>query len=198
MRVPSVQNAPGKSTEFQALAPAEGLSSNPQQMASPSDHLTKVLKTDAAGNLSGWIEALGVDSSYKPPVVERPIKPVACFYVLLRDQEPQAKPQYHRAVYLMQRTLKDFTSSIAGKWNLEPTKILRTLRILESGLEVEFDDDVIRELAEGQDFIMNVVEVQNPVKREWEMSMDVVVDSDDLGATQNVVHTEGYELRLMF
>ena len=188
MKVPSGQNASGQSTEIHSLAPAD-VPPNPQQLASPPDQLTKVPKTDAAGNLSGWIQALGVDSSYEPPVVERPIKPVACFYVLLRDQAPPAKTKYHRAVYLMKRTLKDFTNSIAGKWNLEPTKIMRTLRILESGLEVEMDDDVIRELAEGQDFIMDVAEVHDPVKREWEMSVDVVVDSDDLSATQNVVYT---------
>lgn len=64
------------------------------------------------------------------------------------------------------------------------------------------DDDVIRELSEGQDLIMEISEVRNSassqLKREWEMSVDVVVDSDNASGTQNVVQTEGYELRLMF
>jgi hypothetical protein len=198
----SAPNAPGQWAEYQALAPAEMQSSNPQQLASPPDQLTKVPKTDETGNLSGWIEALGVDSSYKPPLIERPIKPVACFYVLHRDASQPEKHEYYRAVYLMQRTLKDFTNSIASKWNLEPTKIMRSLHVLNHGLQIEMDDDVIRELAEGQDIIMEIVEVKNTgtsqAKREWEMSIDVAVDSDNATGTQNVVHTEGYELRLMF
>jgi len=181
--------------DFQSMPP-EVQSSNPQQLASPPDQLTKIPKTDDTGSLTGWIEALGVDSSYKPPM-ERPIKPIACFYVQCRDPSLPERPEYYRAIYLMQRTLKDFTHAIAAKWNMEPTKIIRTLHVLERGLQVEIDDDVIRELAEGQDIIMEIAHVRNPVKREWEMSLDVAVDGDS-GRPQNVVHTEGYELRLMF
>jgi len=188
----------GGQWDFQSLAPTDVTSSNPQQLASPPDQLTKIPRTDDAGTLSGWIEALGVDSSYKPPIMERLIKPVACFYILHRDPAQPDRHEYYRAVYLMQRTLKDLTNSIAVKWNLEPTRILRTLHVLDRGLEVEMDDDVVRELAEGQDLIMEITEVQNQVKREWDMSVDVVVDNDNSSGTQNVVQTEGYELRLMF
>ncbi|EDN95155.1 hypothetical protein SS1G_11030 [Sclerotinia sclerotiorum 1980 UF-70] len=149
-----------------------------------------------AGSLSGWIEALGVDPSYNPPVIEQPVKPAACFYVLRRDTAQPGKHEYHRAIYLMQRTLKDFIDAIALKWKIEPTKIMRTLRVLDSGLQVEMDDDVVRELSEGQDFILEVQVSPTPVKREWEM--DVTVDNDNAGATQNVVPSEGYELRLFF
>jgi hypothetical protein len=197
----SAPNAPGQWAELHQLAPADVQSSNPQQLASPPDQLTKIQKTAVTGSLCGWIEALGVDSSYKPPV-ERPIKPVACFYILHRDPTRPEKHEYYRAVYLMQRTLKDFTNSIASKWNLEPTKIVRTLHVLERGLQAEMDDDVIRELDEGQDIIMEIAELRNSAqsqpKREWEMSVDVAVDSDNTSGTQNVVHSEGYELRLMF
>ncbi|KUJ14774.1 uncharacterized protein LY89DRAFT_122111 [Mollisia scopiformis] len=195
----SAPNQPGQWGEYQPLAPADVQSSNPQQLASPPDQITKVPKTDEAGNLSGWIEALGVDSSYKPPVLDRPIKPVASFYILHRNPNQPDKPEYYRAVYIMQRTLRDFTNAIASKWSLEPTKILRTLHVLDRGLQVEVDDDVIREMAEGQDIIMEIADVRSSqVKREWEMSIDVAVDSDNASGTQNVVQTEGYELRLMF
>jgi hypothetical protein len=172
---------------------------NPQQLASPPEQLTKVPKTDDAGSLSGWIEALGVDSSYRPPI-ERPIKPVACFYILHRDPASPEKHEYYRAVYLMQRTLKDFTSSIAAKWSLDLTKINRVLHILQKGLEVEVDDDVIRELAEGQDMILEILPSRpEPPKREWEMSVDVVAADSDSGTTQMpVVSTEGFELKLLF
>jgi len=191
-------NAPGPWTDFQSIGAPEA-PINPQ-LTNSADQLTKVPKADGTGSLTGWIEALGVDNTYKPPT-ERAIKPVACFYILHRDPAQPEKTEYYRAVYLMQRTLKDFTNAIAAKWNLEPTKVLRTLHVLERGLQVEMDDDVIRELSEGQDLILEIVHVENqpqPLKREWEMSIDVAVDSDNVSGSQNVVHTEGYELRLMF
>lgn len=190
-------SAPGPWNDFQSMGTADIQSSNPQQIASPPDQLTKVRKTDDNGNLSGWIEALGVDSSYKPPP-ERTIKPVACFYILRRDPHQPEKHEYFRAVYLMQRTLKDFTNGIATKWDIEPTKILRTLHVLSRGLQVEVDDDFVRELVEGQDITMEISEVRNQVKREWDMSLEVSVDSDNASGSQHVTHTEGYELRLMF
>ncbi|KAJ8063869.1 hypothetical protein OCU04_007723 [Sclerotinia nivalis] len=183
-------------TDYHNLPSGDFQNQNPQHLASPPDQLTKVPKSGDAGSLSGWIEALGVDSSYNPPVIEQPVKPVACFYVLRRDPAQPGKHEYHRAIYLMQRTLKDFTNAIALKWKIEPTKIMRTLRVLDSGLQVEMDDDVVRELSEGQDFILEVQASQTPVKREWEM--DVTVDNDNAGATQNVAQSEGYELRLFF
>ncbi|RDW77277.1 hypothetical protein BP6252_05330 [Coleophoma cylindrospora] len=190
-------NIGGQWSEFKTIAPIENPGQNVLQTGIAPEQATKVPTRDEAGNLSGWIEALGVDPSYQPPA-ERLIKPVACFYVLYRD--PQSSSNYYRAIYLMQRTLKDFTNGIASKWNLEPTKVLRTLHVLgDRNLEVEMDDDVIRELAEGQDLVMEIAEVYQspqPVKREWEMAVDAV-DSDTT-ATQSVVQTRGYELRFMF
>jgi hypothetical protein len=191
---------PAQSTQwagFHQITAADVQGPNPQHLASPPDQLTKIPKNDDTGSLSGWIEALGVDSAYRPPA-ERSIKPVACFYILHPDPSNPDKHEYYRAVYLMQRTLKDFTNSVALKWNLEPTKIKRTLHVLEKGLEVEVDDDVIRELSEGQDMIMEISQVDSSqFKREWEMAVDVAVDSD-AGATQTVIHNNGYELRLIF
>ncbi len=170
---------------------------NPQQLASPPDQLTKIRKTDDTGSLSGWIEALGVDSAYRPPA-EPPIKPVACFYIVNREPSQPEKHEYYRAIYLMQRTLKDFTNGVALKWNLEPMKIKRTIRVLQKGLEVEVDDDVIRELSEGQDMIMEISHMDSSqVRREWEMAIDVAVDGD-AAPTQTAVHQDGYELRLIF
>jgi hypothetical protein len=152
---------------------------------------------DDSGNLSGWIEALGVDSSYKPPVVDHAIKPVACFYIRRRDAAQPDKHEYYRAIYLLERTLKAFTSCIAAKWNLDTSKILRTVHTTERGFQVEMDDDVVRELAEGQDITMEITLVKNPplseLKREWDMSLD----SESTSGTQGI-HDEGYEIKLTF
>ena len=176
-----------------------------------SNQPTRINKTDDAGNLSGWIEALDVDSSYRPQQTDRP-KPVACFYVLRRNmQNPttvngsvnginaangtHSPLELHRALYLSRKTLHEFVGRIAAKWNLDPTKVARTVRVLPQGLEVEMDDDAIAELPEGQDMVLDILEGQasslqenGTVKKEWEMS----VDMDGAGSRT------AYELRLSF
>lgn len=190
----SASGQPGQWSEFHPIAHADVQASNPQQPACPSDHLTRVSRMDNGGGWNGWIEALGVDPSYKPPS-ERPVRPVACFYVLNRDPAHPEKQEYYRAVYLMQRTLKAFVHSVAAKWKLEPAKILRVFRALPRGLDVEVDDDVIREIAEGQDMVMEISRIDVPeVKNEWDAAMNIAID----GVTPNVVHIDGYELRLIF
>lgn len=188
--------------DFHGVHGSDVQASNPQHLASPPDQLTKIPKIDDAGGLSGWIEALGVDASYRPPA-EKPIKASACFYIQCRDAAPSEKPSYYKAVYLAQRTLEDLKARIAAKWNFEPSSIFGTIHVLSRGIEVEMDDDVVREMAEGQDIIMEMTKVaapKIPVTREWEM----VVDSDEQAdaaneaATQNVAQQDGYEIRLIF
>ncbi|KAH8819559.1 CP2 transcription factor [Xylogone sp. PMI_703] len=191
-RAGSVPNTSSHWPDFQSMGSAEVLSANPQNLASPPDHPTKIPKADKTGSLSSWIEALGVDPSYKPPA-EQPVRPVACFYILRRDPSEMEKHDYHRAVYIRQRTLKDFAEATAAKWNLDPSKIQRIVHVLDRGLQVDIDDDVIRELAEGQDLVMEVHQVQiaSPaVKHEWDMPVD--------GDQQDAVHAQGYELRFFF
>jgi len=200
-----INNAPIRpSSPWTGLVPVAegGVHSNPQHLASPPDQLTKIPRdtSDAGDSLSGWIEALGVDPSYKPPV-ETPIKHVACFYILHRDPNELTKREYYRAVYLAQRSLKDFTNSIAVKWNIDATRIRRTLHILPRGLEIEVDDDVIRELSEGQDIIMEIAFTQSPtsIKGEWEMSdVNDATGNDSADSTTTRNPADGYELRLFF
>ncbi|KAJ0384168.1 hypothetical protein COL922a_008963 [Colletotrichum nupharicola] len=160
-----------------------------------SDQPTKVSKTDDAGNLSGWIEALGVDPSYRPPP-ERVAKPVACFYVIRPSPSEPEKRDYYRAIYLAQRNLKDFNYRVAAKWNIDPSKILRTVHVLDRGLEVEMDDDVIAELREGQDMRLEIKELADEVqpKREW----DMVVDPSEGDTMEQPSSQGGFELRLNF
>ncbi|KAG5984863.1 hypothetical protein E4U55_002790 [Claviceps digitariae] len=164
----------------------------------PSEQLSRVNRTDDTGTLSGWIEALGVDSSYRPPS-EQMEKPVACFYVQHVDRPDLDKPSYHRAVYLSKRTVEEFNGRIAKKWGIPPCKILRSIHVLPQGLEVEVDDDVVRELKEGQDMRMEIEEVrEQPVqmKCEWEMSVD---DGDTgKGSDGSASPTRGFVLRLTF
>jgi hypothetical protein len=157
----------------------------------------QVKKADDDGNLSGWIETLGVDPSYRPPP-ERSVKPVACFYIQLQGKTGE-KPDFYRAIYPMQRTLEDFKNRIAAKWGLDSSIICRTVHVIKGGLEVEMDDDVIRELKEGQDMILEIEEtVEQPpaVKREWEMSLDASDESPPTDAPTTA--TKGLNLKLTF
>jgi hypothetical protein len=152
------------------------------------------------GTTSGWIEALDVDQTYQPPP-ERPVKPVACFYIQPRVIGHAPNDTFYRAIYLYRRTLKDFVNAAAMKCDIEPTQILRTIRISRDGLHILFDDDCIMELREGQDMTAEFSEMQpgSPMKpmREWNAgSTDIQCDGDL--STVETVHSTGYELRLLF
>ncbi|KAK4997700.1 hypothetical protein LTR66_002930 [Elasticomyces elasticus] len=175
--------------------------STPQQLASPPDQAVKVqTRSPTNGTLSGWIEALGVDYSYQPPP-ERVIKPVASFYIQPRITGKAPEDNYYRAVYLMQRTLKDFVTAVALKSNIEPTQVVRTVRISRAGLNILFDDESVHALREGQDMTAEFSELRphTPAlsQREWDSGpTDYQVDGDT-GAIENVT-TSGYELKLLF
>lgn len=156
---------------------------------------TRVNKRDAEGNLSGWIEALGVDPAYRPPPEIKP-KPAACFYVLRQQKEPSLGRQYYKAIYLMQRDLKEFNRRLCAKYGLDSSLIQRTIHTTQNGLEVEMDDDVIQELKEGQDmtFEIDTLEHQQAVKEEWEMSIDSS-GSANIPASQSA---KRFNIRLTF
>jgi len=150
--------------------------------------------------LSGWIEALGVDQTYQPPP-EPMLKPVACFFVQPRIAGRQPEDNYYRAVYLMERTVKALVSAIAMKINIEPTKVTRTIRVNQKGLQILMDDDAINVVPEQQDMTAEFHEIGTPpiqpLKREWDAGpTDIQVDGD-ISVIENVNST-GYELRLLF
>jgi hypothetical protein len=164
---------------------------------SPPDQ--QPIKIQISSPEPGWIEAVGIDHSYQPPP-ERPIQPVACFYVRPRVAGQPSNDNYYRAIYLMNRSLKDFTKALALKCNIEPTLVLQTYRVNRDGLHILFDDECIRELPEGQDMTAEfcLARPDSPVKskREWDGSIDVQCDGD-FTAIENV-NSVGYELKLLF
>ncbi|KAH7095223.1 CP2 transcription factor-domain-containing protein [Paraphoma chrysanthemicola] len=150
--------------------------------------------------LSGWIEALGVDQTYQPPP-EPMLKPVACFFVQPRIAGRQPDDNYYRAIYLMERTVKALVSGVAMKINVEPTKVTRTVRVNQKGLQILMDDDAITAIPEQQDMTAEFHEIGTPpvhhLKREWDAGpTDIQVDGD-ISVIENVNST-GYELRLLF
>ncbi|KAM0716978.1 hypothetical protein Q7P37_006830 [Cladosporium fusiforme] len=173
--------------------------SAPQQLASPPENQPIKIQTRSpkSGAISGWVEAVGIDTNYQPPP-ERVVKPAACVYVQPRFASKPPKDNYHRAVYLMNRTYKDFINAIGLKCDVEPTSIVRTVRISQNGLQVLFDDDCVRELPEGQDMTAEFAEVEESpgmASHAWD-DVDLQCDGDLSGI--NNITTSGYELRLLF
>lgn len=155
-----------------------------------------IKKTDGAGNLSGWIEALGVDPSYRPPP-EREVRPVACVYVVQQEGGDGRRGPY-RAVYLFQRTSAELKGRVAAKWDVDPGLIVGMTRVMPGGMEVEMDDDVVREVAEGQDMVLEVVETGSAVKTEWEMMIDTGDGEGEVDGEVEGQKGRGYELRFHF
>ncbi|KFY24270.1 hypothetical protein V491_02221, partial [Pseudogymnoascus sp. VKM F-3775] len=170
-------------------------SANSQHLAIPPDQFTKIPKMDDAGRLTGWIEALGVDDAYHPQQ-KHLVKSVACFYVLNRDATPVSKKLYYRAVYLTQRSLSDLLAGIGSKWGFDPSTVRRSLHVLTNGLEVEMDDEAVREMRDGQDMVLEVkkLSASTSTKREWEWEM--ALDEEEVEG--NSVEREMCEIRLLF
>jgi len=195
-------------------------SSNPQHLASPPDQPVKIqTRSPDNGTLSGWIESVGVDASYQPPP-ERVLKPgmfghssslvshnanalfkVACFYLQPRIAGKSPENNLHRAVYLMQRSLKDFVNAAATKCGIDPSQVLRTVRVNRRGLHIFMDDEAIQEMPEGQDMTAEFSEVSNSsqhkLNREWDAGpTDIQVDGELSTATN--IPSFGYELKLLY
>jgi hypothetical protein len=139
------------------------------------EQAVKVWKRESTGSLL----AVGVDTSYhapaptpikpgklNPPLFQRPTNnlTVACFYV----RSKHTPKEYHRAIYLMQRTVKDLVNGISNKFDVDPTSVTQVTHINSRGLHIVVDEDVVRELPEGQDMIVEFSPVQTdqPVKPE--------------------------------
>jgi hypothetical protein len=187
-----------RSTPQTATGDLKGMGGSVQAGADVPTKVQRPYSDDHA--LSGWIEALGVDQTYQPPP-EPMLKPVACFFVQPRFAGRQPDDNYFRAVYLMDRTVKELVAGIAMKMNVEPTKVTRTIRVNQKGLQIFMDDDAVNRIPEQQDMTAEFHEIGtppiHPMKREWDAGpTDIQVDGD-INVTANV-HSTGYELRLLF
>ncbi|BCR85633.1 grainyhead-like protein [Aspergillus chevalieri] len=123
----------------------------------------KVQRISADPNVStGYIEAVDIDPTYRPPA-EHPPKPIACFYLRFPRNETQ-KDDFYRAVYLSERTVSDLMEKISHKQLLDPSRVVRVLHVKENGLKIMVDDDVVRELPDGQDMDVEISETSDALE----------------------------------
>ncbi|KAL4810553.1 CP2 transcription factor-domain-containing protein [Aspergillus unguis] len=121
-------------------------------------HPVKVQRVPSgnACNPMGYIEAVDIDPTYRPPAERRP-RPIACFYVRFPKNDHR-EDEYYRAVYLTERTVRDLMDKISVKQRIDPQRIMRVLLVRENGLRIMVDDDVVRELPDGQDMVAEISE----------------------------------------
>lgn len=121
---------------------------------------------------------------------------VACFYVRHKD----SGDSYYRAVYLMQRTVKDLINAISEKFHVDSTCVMRVTHLNSKGLQIIVDEEVVRELPEEQDMIVEFSKIhhEQPVKSETReiIGSDIMVDGD-MGALENM-YTDGLEMWLNY
>lgn len=111
---------------------------------------------------------------------------MACFYVRQKD----SSKEYYRAIYLMQRSVKDLINTISEKFHIDPHRVTQVTHVNARGLQIIVDEDVVRELPEGQDMIVEFAPLQSevPVKPEFvaPAATQVMVDGD-IAPTEMVI-----------
>ena len=161
-----------------------------------SNSAVKVPRSHTTDNPASWFEAYGVDPLYKAPP-ERSNKPIASFYVLIKVPGIVPENDYYRAVYLMERTVKDLITNIAVKCGVDPTQVVHTIRINPKGLKIVVDDEVVRELPEGQDMIVEFAEVDTSLGFKKETGSTASTPRAG-GTPTNNITLKAREMRLVY
>ncbi|CAG8304622.1 unnamed protein product [Penicillium olsonii] len=127
---------------------------NLEATTSPTANLNQAPSVQMAG---GPLPVVGIDPTYVPPS-ESPSKPIACFYMRLGGAGQQTQ-DYYRALYLSERTTCALADRIAEKYNVDRTRIDHIIYINEKGIRIKIDDDVVRQIPEGQDIVMEINQI---------------------------------------
>jgi hypothetical protein len=138
------------------------------------------------------IKAIDIDPEYRPPV-ERPPKPskfpqwtlwllalmfctAACFYVRFW-RNGERPPDYYHAIYLAERTVRNLVKKVSEKQNFDPARVTRIIHVNKDGTPITVDDDVVRDIPDGQDVVANIYEATSP---------DVCGDGGHAGASMEI------------
>lgn len=70
---------------------------------------------------------------------------------------------YYHAIYLTERTVRDLMGKISEKQMIDRKELAGVFHLNRNGLRILVDDDVVRELPEGQDMIVEVSEASSIV-----------------------------------
>lgn len=73
----------------------------------------------------------------------------------------QKGEDYYHAIYLLERTANGLIETVARKCRFDPARISRALVIRGNGFNIVLDDDVVREMPEGQDMTVEFSELED-------------------------------------
>ncbi|KAJ5749050.1 uncharacterized protein N7511_010746 [Penicillium nucicola] len=145
----------GDFSSAEVLMPSPESSNPSENSPHPFSRSTTIQKNPSTDQIPrGFLEAVGIDSTYRPPS-ERSPKPIACFYVRFSGNQ-ENQQDFYRAIYLTERTVRDFMQQISSKQQIDPMRIVSIKHITENGMQIMLDDDVVRELPEGQDMLVDI------------------------------------------
>ena len=97
----------------------------------------------------------------------------------------------------MERTVKDLITNIALKCGVDPTQVAHTIRVNPRGLKIVVDDEVVRELPEGQDMIVEFAEVDTSLAFKKETGSTATTPRAG-GTPTNNVTLKVLEMRLVY
>ncbi|KAK2738935.1 hypothetical protein FQN57_006729 [Myotisia sp. PD_48] len=158
----------------------DGPSSSSHMISQP----VKIQRTPGIGDVNdSWFEAMGVDPNYMPPTDMRRT-PKHCFYVKGQHLHEEHPSGLYHAIYLEQRSVRNFVDAIANKWKFDPASVVRVVSVRD-GLNIVVDDDVINELPEGKDMIA-----------EWSGSRRESTESNHMDLDSPLTGTPAIEIQL--
>ncbi|KAE9993733.1 hypothetical protein EG327_003495 [Venturia inaequalis] len=123
------------------------------------------LAADASNSLLVCrLESKTMPMQPQTPLQEFPTLPpsVICVYILPKMADSNSQDTLHFAVYLKSRTLDEFIQLIANRCNMLSHQILRTIRIDKTGVEMAFNDTMVRQIMEEQVMIAEFRDIGLP------------------------------------
>ncbi|KAH0566299.1 hypothetical protein GP486_000299 [Trichoglossum hirsutum] len=159
---------------------------SPQHLPNTTDQpvwIQKKNRQDSASGPINWMEVLDIDPTYGPPPALSPTS-VACFYVRRDDGDDDGNQTTtglvhpYRAVYLLSRDAQELKARIATKFGFETSLVRRVVRVNGSGHSALVDDDLVRQIPEGQ--VMGL-RVEGAAEGGEGASGDAMVLNDQLG-----------------
>ena len=98
----------------------------------------------------------------------------------------------------MRRTVNDFINGVSAKCSVDPTRVTSVVRVNARGIRIAIDDEVVRELPEGQDMLVEFHDAEHDpmIKNELLTSTsDLLIDGDIMASAMT---SHGIEMRLIF
>ena len=98
----------------------------------------------------------------------------------------------------MRRTVKDLVNCISEKFQVDPTRVAQVTHINSRGLQIVVDEDVVRELPEGQDMIVEFAPIatDRPMKQGFAPPVTTEILVDNVGGIFDVAISDPLEMWL--